>query len=146
MKKHLSPTPITIAERYKFYERRQREGEKLSDYIAELRKLTEHCDFGDFLSDALREKFVCGLHRQSIRKRLLAERKLTLQGAIEIAQSLEEAETQSSLISSFSKHDMKSEDFTNRLFQRQQLPRNSPPLQRGRSLGKYMSIQTKHMQ
>ena len=126
LKKHLSPTPITIAERYKFYERRQREGEKLSDYIAEIRKLTEHCDFGDFLSDALRDKFVCGLHRQSIRKRLLAERKLTLRGAIEIAQSLEEAETQSSLISSFSKHDMKSEDFTNRLFQRQQLPRNSP--------------------
>ena len=32
LKKHLSPTPITIAERYKFYERRQREGEKLSEY------------------------------------------------------------------------------------------------------------------
>ena len=40
LKKHLNPTPSVIAERYKFYERRQKEDETLLEYIAALRKLT----------------------------------------------------------------------------------------------------------
>ena len=40
LKKHLNPTPILIAERYKFYKRNQKVGEKLSDYLAELRRFS----------------------------------------------------------------------------------------------------------
>ena len=70
LKEHLIPTPIKIAERYKFYHRNQQTGESLNKYIAELRKLSEHCQFGFFLGEALCDKFVCGMSNPSIRKRL----------------------------------------------------------------------------
>ena len=71
---HLKPQPIIIAERYKFYCRDQSENETITEYLAELRKLTLNCDFKDFLDQALRDRFVCGLQNNSIRRRLLAER------------------------------------------------------------------------
>lgn len=69
----------------------QSKSESMSKYIAELRKLAEHCQFRDGLSDALRDRFVCRLHNESIQKRLLTEDKLTLQRAVEIAVSVETA-------------------------------------------------------
>ena len=116
LKKHLNPTPIVIAERYKFYDRKQKRDETLSEYMAALRKLTEHCEFGGFLNEVLREKYVCGLQNASIRKRLFAERTLDLQRAIEISQGLEQAQNQSDLISTNYAH-IKTEDFTNKLSQ-----------------------------
>ena len=86
LKKHLNPTPIVIAERYKFYDRCQKEDETLSEFIASLRKLSAHCIFNDFLEQALRDKYVCGLRSRPIRKRLLAERNLNLQKALELSQ------------------------------------------------------------
>ena len=66
-RQYLNPTPRIIAERYKFYERNQKRNqnatyayENVSEYIAALRKLTEHCEFGAFLNEALRDKFVWG--------------------------------------------------------------------------------------
>ena len=59
---HFKPKPITIAERFRFYERQQRQGESMADYIAELRRLATTCEFVAILEEALRDKFVCGLH------------------------------------------------------------------------------------
>ena len=53
LKIHLNLKPIEIAERYKFYLRGQLEGESLKQYIAELRKLAEHCNFNAFFEEAL---------------------------------------------------------------------------------------------
>ena len=58
---HLKLQPIIIAEPYKFYCRNQSENETITEYLAELRKLTLNCDFKDFLDQALRDRFVCGL-------------------------------------------------------------------------------------
>ena len=58
---HLKLQPIIIAEPYKFYCRNQSENENITEYLAELRKLTLNCDFKDFLDQALRDRFVCGL-------------------------------------------------------------------------------------
>ena len=83
-----------IAERYRFHRRDQAVGENITDYVAELRKLTTHCKFEettDFLEESLRDRFVCGLRSEGIRKRLLTENKLTFSKALEIAQSLEAA-------------------------------------------------------
>ena len=70
---HLQPKPTVIAERYKFYQRNQLSGETVTVYIAELRKLAKTCDFGAFLEEALRDKFVCGLASEHIKKELLKE-------------------------------------------------------------------------
>ena len=82
---HLKPQLIIIAERYRFYRRDQSENETITEYVAELRKLTLNCDFKDFLDQALRHRFVCGLKNIGIWRRLLAERKLMLRSAIELA-------------------------------------------------------------
>ena len=72
---HLKPKLIIIAERYKFHCRDQSENETIAEYLAEPKKLTLNCDFKDFVGQALRDRFVCGLQNNSIRRRLLAERK-----------------------------------------------------------------------
>ena len=70
LKTHLNPKPIVIAERYKFYQRTQHVGESLNCFLSEIRKMTEYCEFGNFLEDAIRDRFVCGITNVSIRKRL----------------------------------------------------------------------------
>ena len=85
---HLKPKPVIIAERYKFYERIQNTDESISEFIAALRKLSIKCEFREFLNEALRDKLVCGLRNGKVRKRLLIEKDLTLDKAIEISKSL----------------------------------------------------------
>ena len=57
----------------------------------DLRRLAITCDFGNFLDQALRDRFICGLKSQQIQKSLLAEDTLTMARALEIAQAKEAA-------------------------------------------------------
>ena len=86
---HFSPKPLVIAERYRFHKRDQQEGESVTQYIAVIKKLSEHCEFGAYLHDALRDRLVCGLNTEAIQKRLLTEAALTFKRAMEIAVSME---------------------------------------------------------
>ena len=88
---HLAPKPLVIAERFRFYKRAQGPDESISAYVAALRRLTQHCEFGTFLEDAMRDRLVCGLRASHIQKRLLSEPKLTYKRALETALSMEVA-------------------------------------------------------
>ena len=88
---HFKPKPVIIAERFRFYKRNQESGEKVADYLAELRRLAATCEFKTFLGEALRDKFVCGLSSEGIQRRLLIEASLTLEKAFELAQGMESA-------------------------------------------------------
>ncbi|CAB4015953.1 Hypothetical predicted protein [Paramuricea clavata] len=68
LQKHLSPKPLEIAERFRFYKRNQQEGESILSYITELKKLTTHCNFASNLEETLRDRLVCGLSNQQIQK------------------------------------------------------------------------------
>ena len=85
LEKHFSPKPSEIVERYKFHSRNRNENEGVAAYVAELRKLTEHCNFGETLPEMLRDRLVCGINNKKIQRRLLAERELTLKKAEKIA-------------------------------------------------------------
>ena len=91
LENHMSPKPLVIAERFRFHKRDQHEGESVTVYVAELRKLSEHCDFKATLGDALRDRLVCGIKNENIQKRLLSESDLKLDKAIEIATAMETA-------------------------------------------------------
>jgi hypothetical protein len=91
LQKHLSPLPITIAERFRFYKRDQRLGESISEYIAELKKMSSKCEFGLFLQEALRDKLVCGLRDTVIQQQLLTVDKLTFEQAAQKALMMEQA-------------------------------------------------------
>ena len=92
LKSHFQPKPLVIAERFYFHRRNQSATESIAEYVAELRRLATHCEFGEYLNDALRDRLVCGLCNNSIQKRLLSEANLTFAKAVEMAQGLEAAE------------------------------------------------------
>ncbi|KAL2089316.1 hypothetical protein ACEWY4_014004 [Coilia grayii] len=94
---HFAPKLLVIAERFRFHRRNQGEGETVAQYVAVLKRLSEHCEFGDYLEDALRDRFVCGLRSETVQKRLLTERELTFQKAIEHAVSADVQQLSSSL-------------------------------------------------
>ena len=96
LKAHLNPKPLVIAERFKFHHRNQREGETVAQYMAEVRRLSEHCEFKDYLNEALRDRLVCGLRSEVIQRRLLSEKDLILQSAYDIAHGLETASQRAS--------------------------------------------------
>eukprot|EP00112_Aurelia_sp_Birch-Aquarium-sp1_P019358 Seg4771.2 transcript_id=Seg4771.2/GoldUCD/mRNA.D3Y31 product="hypothetical protein" protein_id=Seg4771.2/GoldUCD/D3Y31 len=89
---HFKPKTLVIAERFRFYKRNQHENESISDYIVELKKLASTCDFGEFLSIALRDRLVCGLRSESIQRKLLTEIDLTFDKAEKITVAMELAQ------------------------------------------------------
>ncbi|KAL5467316.1 hypothetical protein EMCRGX_G031528 [Ephydatia muelleri] len=89
---HYCPPPSVTVQRYNFNSRTQKEGETVSQFVAELRRLSEHCDFKATLDDMLRDRIVCGVRNSSVQRRLLAESGLTFKKAFELVQSAESAE------------------------------------------------------
>ena len=95
LQKHYDPKPLVIGERFRFYQRSQKAGESTAEFIADLRRLSIRCEFGDFLDQALRDRFVCGVRSEALQKKLLTEAELTIKRAQEIAQSMESADLSS---------------------------------------------------
>ena len=94
LKGHLQPKPVVIAERFRFHQRKQEEGEGVAQYMATLRRLADKCEFRDHLDEVLRDRFVCGLHREAIQRKLLTVDGLTLKTAYDTAYGMEVAEKQ----------------------------------------------------
>ncbi|CAG2199396.1 GALNT [Mytilus edulis] len=90
LKDHLSPKPLIVAERFRFYKRYQIQGETVNKYVAELRKFAEYCEFGN-LNESLRDQFVVGLKDEQTQKKLLTVPDLTFVKAIGIAIAVETA-------------------------------------------------------
>ena len=91
MKKHLTPAPSEIVQRFKFNSRFHRAGESVSSHVAELRVLAKFCNFGDSLEPMLHDRLVCGINNETTQGLLLAEPDLTYKKALEIATSPESA-------------------------------------------------------
>ena len=94
VKNHRNPKPSEIVQRFKFNSRFRREGESVATYVAKLRQLTEHCNFGGVLEDMLRDRLVCGINDDRMQRRLLctpSETTLNFKKAYEIAVGMETA-------------------------------------------------------
>lgn len=101
MESYYSEQKIEIAERHTFYHRKQQPGESLREFLAELRKLSRHCNFScgeGHLNQSLRDSFVFGMTNATIQQRLLSERKLTLERAVSLGEMLEAAATKATLL------------------------------------------------
>ncbi|UYV65404.1 hypothetical protein LAZ67_3004252 [Cordylochernes scorpioides] len=70
----------------------QKSGETISKYIIRLKEQAQRCNFGDFLQESLRDRFVAGIIDTSTQKKLLQEEGLTFEGALDIALSAESAD------------------------------------------------------
>ena len=62
LRDHYCPPPSVTVQRYNFNSRTQKEGETVSQFVAELRRLSEHCDFKATLDDMLRDRIVCRVY------------------------------------------------------------------------------------
>lgn len=83
-----SLTPSMIAEQYWFH---QGSGELVEEFIPALRKLSDYCQFGQILSDALCDQCVSGLCNDQIQKTLLTVSAFTFKKAVEVAIAMETA-------------------------------------------------------
>jgi len=92
VQEHYQPNRSVIVQRFKFNFRTQQSGESVATFVAELKRLSEHCHYGDTLDDMLRDRLVCGIANTRLQRRLLAEPKLTFKKALELAQAQETAE------------------------------------------------------
>ena len=92
VKNHLNPRPSSIVYRCKFNSRFRQQGETIQQYVAELRNLSEHCEFGEILEKMLRDRLVCGVNDERIQRRLLAESQLKFKKAMELATAMETAD------------------------------------------------------
>ena len=91
VERHHNPEPSATVQRFKFHSRCRQSGETVSTYIAELRRISEHCKF-DNLENILCDRLVCGIQDPRIQRRLLAESKLTFKQAFELTQAMESAD------------------------------------------------------
>ncbi|XP_072304768.1 uncharacterized protein [Eucyclogobius newberryi] len=91
MKNHFDPKPSEIVQRYKFDSRSRKPNESVLDYVPELRRLAQDCNYGDTLQQKLRDRIVCGINDDRIQRRLLAETDLTCEKAYSIAVASETA-------------------------------------------------------
>ena len=92
VQEHYQPNRSIIVQRFKFNSRSRQPGESVGTFVAELRRLSEHCQYGDTLDDMLRDRLVCGIADSRLQRRLLAELDLTFKKALELAQAQETAE------------------------------------------------------
>ena len=92
VKNYYFPPPSVIAQRFAFNKRTQKEGETTSDFVADLRRLLEHYQYGNSLNDMLRDCLVCGVRDRRLQQRLLSEPDLTFKKAFDLCQASEQAD------------------------------------------------------
>ena len=80
---------VEFIQRFRFNKRNQGDNESLADYSVALKQLASSCEFGAFLNEAMRDRFVCGLRHESIQKRLLADKDVTFNTACDVAHAME---------------------------------------------------------
>ena len=88
---HFMPKP-SVVPRFKFNTRSQQLGETTAMFLAELRHLSEHCEYGITLDEMPRDRLGCGVRDIRIQRRLLPEPKLTLKGALDLSLVIEAAD------------------------------------------------------
>ena len=83
-----------IYERYKFNNRSQEQTESIDTYVTALRALAETCEFGTLKDHLIRDRIVCGVRENAVRRKLLQESGLTLSKCVDICRAAEATSAQ----------------------------------------------------
>lgn len=73
VKGHLKPQKNVRSERFRFMSRHLGEDESIKDFVVALNTLADSCEFGDYLDQALSDKFIWSLKDQVIQQKLIDE-------------------------------------------------------------------------
>lgn len=92
---YIIPRKNVIYERFLFYNRNQKEGEDVEHFVAEIKRLSSTCEFGEeYKDDMLRDRIVLGIRSRQLQERLLRTENLTLVTAINICRASEISQNQ----------------------------------------------------
>ena len=91
---YCEPRKNEVFERYKFWQRDQREGETVDQWVNELRVLLSSCDYEEQKETTLRDIIVFGVANMRVKERLLREAGLTLAKALDICHAAEASKVQ----------------------------------------------------
>jgi hypothetical protein len=86
---YCEPRKNTVFERYKFWQRNQHEQETTDQWVTDLRTRAASCEFGDSKDLMIRDHIVFGVSDDRIKERLLREKDLTLDKAVDICRAAE---------------------------------------------------------
>ena len=91
---YFEPQKNIIFERYLFNTAIQEENESIDQYLNGLRKLATTCDYGAFTNQLICDRLAIGISDQAVRSRLLREKTLTLEGAVDMVRATETSKNQ----------------------------------------------------
>lgn len=93
MKEYFTPPTEAREEicRYRFNSYKQKPGQSFTEFTAELRRLSENCNYGAQLEKQLRDRIVQGVSDEHLLRTLLEEKNLTLERATAICLAHESA-------------------------------------------------------
>ena len=91
---YCEPRKNEVFERYKFWQRDQREGETVDQWVNELRLLLSSCEYCEQKETNLRDRIVFGVADMRVKKRLLRESGITLDKALDICHAAEASKVQ----------------------------------------------------
>ena len=89
VKEHCEPTPSVIVSQFNFYMCCQTSTQSILAFIAHLKHLAQHCQFGITFDDMLGDLLLVGLEQDQIRRCLFTDRTLTFSSAMDIAIAME---------------------------------------------------------
>lgn len=98
LENHFVPKVNVVVARHRFRQRSQRADETISQFLSALRDLSSSCAYGDMESEMLRDQLVERSYAPAVRDRLLLEPSLTLDTAIVIACQVEQALSNSDML------------------------------------------------
>ena len=86
---HFNLKPSPIIKRYEFNTRKHKTNKSVSEYVAALRRIAEHCKCctNQSLNDMLRDRPVCAIADKRVQDRYLREAKLTYAEALVAAET-----------------------------------------------------------
>lgn len=90
-------------ERYVLRSRQQQDGEPFEQFLRDIQLKAQTCNFGELRDSMVRDQIVCGIVDKKLRARLLQEKDLTLESAVEICKAAELAATQNRALESEAK-------------------------------------------
>ena len=87
-----------IFERAKFNRRKQGENEPVDEFIMDLYRLAEHCQYEALHDELIRDRIVVGLHDSALSEKLQMDAKLTLDKAVTAARQAESIKREQTLM------------------------------------------------
>ncbi|XP_076666560.1 uncharacterized protein LOC143368070 [Andrena cerasifolii] len=85
---YLLPKKNVVYERYVFYKRNQEVNEPIENFVKDLKKLSQSCEFRDE-QDMIRDRIVLGINNTKVQEKLLSVKDLELEKAVQMCKAAE---------------------------------------------------------